>query len=170
MAGAGIRVELAGKDATLASLRAAAAQADDPRGLWDNVGAALTLSTQMRFERGEAPDGSVWPASIRATLQGGQTLIDSARLMQSITWNADARGVEVGTNVLHAAIHQFGGTIRPVTKKALRFRIGDRWVMASEVTIPARPFLGLDRDDEVELEALARDWLLGPQGTNDAAR
>lgn len=170
MAGAGIRIKLEGKDAALASLRAAAAQADDPRGLWDNVGAVLAASTQARFERGEAPDGSAWPASIRATLQGGQTLIDSARLMQSITWNADAGGVDVGTNVLYAAIHQFGGTIKPVTQRALRFRVGDRWVMASEVTIPARPFLGLDRHDEVELEALARDWLLGPQGARDAAQ
>ncbi|MBN8955726.1 MAG: phage virion morphogenesis protein [Rhizobiales bacterium] len=163
----GARIVLDGGTAATEALLRTAAQAENTRGLWDNIGASLAESTRMRFERGERPDGGVWPQSIRARLENGKTLIDSARLMQSITWQADDRGVEVGTNVLYAAAHQLGATIRPVSKQALRFRIGDHWITAKEVTIPARPFLGVDHDDEAEIEALTGEWLLGPQGAND---
>ena len=121
------------------------------------------VSTQRRFETGTAPDGSAWPASFRAGLVGGRTLVDTGRLVQSITHNAQDDGVQVGTNVLYAAIHQFGGVISAVSAKALSFLIGDRRVFARQVTIPARPFLGLDREDEDEIGLIARDWLLEGQ-------
>ena len=41
------------------------------------------------------------------------------------------------------------------------FNLGGRTIFARQVTIPARPFLGLDRDDEIEIEAIAGNWLLG---------
>ncbi len=164
----GVRVEVSGADEVSAALGRVAAQAGAARGLYDNIGLSLVTSTQHRFETGTAPGGSPWPPSIRAMLQGGKTLIDSARLMQSMTFEASDAGVAVGTNVLYAAIHQQGGTIRPVSKPKLTFRIGKQWISALEVTIPARPFLGLDDDDAREIEALADDWLLGPRGAGDA--
>ena len=96
-------------------------------------------------------------------MEGGKTLVDSARLMQSITSNASDTGVEVGTNVLYAAIHQFGGTIRAKTSRGLRFKIGKgrdaSWATRQSVTIPARPFLGIDAEDEAEIIQIATDWL-----------
>ena len=169
MAAEGVRIELKA-DAALAALARAYRQADNPRGLFDNIGMSLVVSTQARFDRGAGPDGSPWPPSLRAIAESGKTLIDSARLMQSITFEATDTGVAVGTNVIYAAVHQFGATIRPVKADKLRFRIGDRYVATDEVTIPARPFLGLDDDDEREIEAIAGDWLLGPKGLNDARR
>lgn len=47
----------------------------------------------------------------------------------------------VGTNVIYARIHEYGGTIVPKTAKALKFKIGDRWVITKKVTIPERSFL-----------------------------
>lgn len=74
---------------------------------------------------------------------GGQVLIDSARLKNSITPRADANSAIVGTNVKYAAIHQFGGM-------AGRGR---------KVKIPARPFLQLTEADEAKIAGKVTDYL-----------
>lgn len=82
------------------------------------IGNELVTSVSHRFETGTAPDGSRWPESLRARLTGGQTLIKSGRLRDSIAETGPqltARSVEVGTNVVYAAIHQFGGIIPPTS-------------------------------------------------------
>ncbi|MEJ0012794.1 MAG: phage virion morphogenesis protein [Bauldia sp.] len=163
MAGAGITIDVGGYERTLASLGALVGRVEHPRPMWDAIGGSLVVSTQRRFEAGRAPDGSVWPPSIRALAENGKTLIDTARLMQSITHNATDDGVEVGTNVLYAAIHQFGGVVRAKNAPKLRFRLLGVWHSADQVTIPARPFLGLDQDDEGEIVAIAEDFVAGPE-------
>ena len=48
----------------------------------------------------------------------------------------------VGTDVKYAAIHEFGGIIRPRSESGrLAFRIGDDFVMTSQVEMPRRPFM-----------------------------
>jgi phage virion morphogenesis protein len=159
----GVRLAIDGKSETLGSLGAMLGRIRNQRGMWDNIGASLVVSTQHRFETGTDPEGSPWPQSIRARLGGGKTLIESARLLQSQTHIASDTGVEVGTNVLYAAVHQLGATIRPVAAPKLKFKIGDRWATKSEVTIPARPFLGISNDDETEIVAITEDWLAGEE-------
>ncbi|WP_051249153.1 phage virion morphogenesis protein [Inquilinus limosus] len=131
------------------------------RGLYDNIGAAMVVSTQARFEREQAPDGSPWPKSLRALIEGGNTLRLSGRLYQSITHLADDHGVEWGSDVEYARIHQMGGTIVPKAAGALHFKLpGDLgWRMAASVKMPARPYLGIDDDDTAEIVAQAEDWL-----------
>ncbi|MCY4123519.1 MAG: phage virion morphogenesis protein, partial [Acidobacteria bacterium] len=109
----------------------------DARAMFDAVGQLLVASTINRFARGVGPDGKAWKPSRRAVEEGGQTLVDKAFLRNSITHVASAGGVDVGTNVIYAAIHQFGsgGLERPKN-------------------IPARPFLGLDDDDADAIERL----------------
>lgn len=59
----------------------------------------------------------------------------------------------VGTNVVYARIHEFGGVIRPKSSDGwLRFKIGGSWVTVKSVTIPARPYVGptiREKKDEV---------------------
>lgn len=163
MVGASIRISAKGSAETQAALAAALQGLQKPAPMWDAIGLSLVTSTQRRFEEGRAPDGSPWPPSLRAKLTGGKTLIDSALLMQSITHVASDDGVAVGTNAVHAAVHQFGATIVPVAAGALKFQLPDgRYIMASKVTIPARPFLGLDDDDEREIVATAEEFASGP--------
>jgi phage virion morphogenesis protein len=182
MAAEGVLVRIDGREAALAELQGYVERADDTRGMFDAIGAALVVSTQRRFEEGKAPDGSLWPPSLRALAEGGKTLVETARLMQSITHNAFQGSVEVGTNVLYAAIHQFGGTIRQAERTQTIYRrydarsdtlssrfvrrsrsnfAQDFTVAARDITIPARPFLGLDDDDETEIVRIAQDWLRG---------
>ncbi|WP_052119947.1 phage virion morphogenesis protein [Inquilinus limosus] len=136
------------------------------RGLYDNIGAAMVVSTQMRFEREQAPDGSPWPKPLRVLIEGGNTLRLSNRLFGSLTHVADNQGVEWGSDAEYARIHQLGGTVVPKAAGALHFKLpGDLgWRFASSVTIPARPYLGIDDDDTAEIVAQAEDWLAVAEG------
>jgi phage virion morphogenesis protein len=171
----GLRQEITGKEETLAILGQAAEHYGHPRPLFDAIGGALVVSTQQRFEEEKEPGGDRWPASYRAMADGGKTLTDSGRLVRSITHNATDDGVEVGTDVIYAAIQQLGGIVRAKTKKGLRFRVGGRngsWVTKQSVFIPARPFLGLDAEDEKDIRAISEQWIAKPwasaiDGDND---
>ena len=133
---AGVEIESAALNAALSRLAAALA---NPAAAMDQVGRYLVASTLRRFERERAPDGSPWLKSARALAEGGQTLTDTGRLRGSIahTVGDGGRAVEVGSSVLYAAIHQFGGR----AGKGLR------------ATISARPYLGIDDHDR---DAIAR--------------
>jgi phage virion morphogenesis protein len=114
-----------------------------------SIGEVIINQADEAFEEGASPAGKAWKPSARVKEKGGQTLIDSARLRNSITSDASTDHVEVGTNVVYAAIHQLGGVIRPRTKKALFFG----GVMRKSVTMPARPFLPDDKSiDWVEIQ------------------
>lgn len=132
----------------LTAFTGAAARAADTQQLAVNIGEALVSGTQDRFERGEAPDGSKWKASQR----GGQTLVDTARLKNSIGYEASPDMVAVGTSVEYAAAHQFGATIEAKGKN-LKFKVGGKWVSKKSVTIPPRPFIGISAEDEEEAKA-----------------
>lgn len=162
MAGAEIVVDLEG----IASLVGLARSISDPEGqhdMLDAIGMAMVTSTQHRFETGVGPDGKRWKESLRAELHGGQTLRDTDRLYQSFTHNVLGHdGVEWGTNVAYAGIHNFGGVIEAKDADALAFRLANgQFVLAQRVTIPARTFMGVDVDDREEIVAIGGDWLLG---------
>ncbi len=164
---AGLRVELTGREDALLRIGAIAARLDNAAPMYDAIGDHLELSIDRNFEFEKTPDGNPWPKSLRALATGGKTLTDSARLKQSITRNASASGVEVGTNVEYAAIQQKGGTITAKTAKGLAFSIQERGsnkpkkVVVKSVKIPARPFIGLDDADEAEIILIAEDFIGG---------
>ena len=58
--------------------------------LMSQIGAYGEESTVHRFETQRGPDGDRWEPSLRAKQTGGQTLVDSGRLRQSITWSPAA--------------------------------------------------------------------------------
>jgi phage virion morphogenesis protein len=169
----GVRMELKGSEEALGILSETISRTEDAKGLFDAIGMALVTSTQKRFEDEAGPDGNPWPDSLRKTLLGGRTLTETARLVQSITHEASDARVAVGTNVIYAAIHQVGGTIKAKTEKGLRFRSPGNggWVRRNEVTMPARPFLGLDEEDRQEITAICAEWLGAVEdGAPDARR
>jgi phage gpG-like protein len=47
----------------------------------------------------------------------------------------------VGSPVVYAAIHEFGGVIRPKKAKFLSFQIDGKWIRTKQVTMPKRPWL-----------------------------
>ncbi len=121
------------------------------RNLLNAVGETLVSGTLERFENEEDPEGKKWEPSGRAWEQGvkgrrgrmGKAVQDSGRLRSSIDYAVMQDGVLVGSNVEYARIHQMGG-------KAGRGR---------KVTIPARPYLGISKEDREEVEALITDYM-----------
>lgn len=146
-------------EGVLVALSRLALEGSGKRELLDLIGIGEAENTRLRFVDQKGPDGVAWIPSIRAKTQGGDTLRDTGRLMNSITHRTADDFVEVGTNVLYAAMMHGGGTIKATGGGYLKFKIGNRWSQKKSVTIPARPFLGLDSDGEQEVIGLIDQFL-----------
>ncbi|MGJ5203636.1 phage virion morphogenesis protein [Bradyrhizobium sp. HKCCYLR20261] len=180
MTGALLRLEVQGGAAVENTIAGAISRLSNPQPMFEDIGLALVTSTHHRFDRSKAPDGSPWPPSLRVVQRGGKTLILSSRLYRSITFQASSTQVEVGTNVIYAAIHQFGGTIDQDAREAvLHFKTNKRTgisrfakpskadrarkatIGARTVHMPARPFLGLDQDDPRTITTIVETFVSG---------
>ena len=167
MAKSGVSLNWGGLDKALLG---AARRLSERRLLMDGIGEMLVSSTIQRFEDEEGPDGKAWEPSIRATpsedsrapvrrgkdgrllkgsgkkikgRKGGKTLTDTARLRKSIEHRATGDEVTVGSNVEYARIHQMGG------------RAG----RGLSVDLPARPYLGVSKQDAEDIREMVGDFL-----------
>lgn len=117
-----------------------------------SIGRILKTGTQLRFRSQQSPEGDAWKPSQRAEAESGQTLRLTSRLRNSITYAASHDRVEVGTNVVYGAIHQFGGVVGRATGKAGPVR---------RPRLPARPYLGASEDDRTDITQALNDHLRG---------
>ena len=137
-------------DIDTAPLRAAIARfeglrAHDPA-LLDILGAVAEGGARRRIQdEKRGPDGAAWaPWSARhaATRRTGQSLLrQQGDLGDALYFERRGGGVEVGSALVYAAIHQLSGagTKRP--------------------NIPARPYLGVSDQDEQDLaDAVETFW------------
>ena len=130
--------------------------------------ASLALLHAGRFERarrqigeyllGEVQDhldgqtlvgGAAMPQSKAAIARQGKTLINSHRLYDSYVYQLTDDGLEVGSGLVYAAIHHFGGETG---------RAGHRF------TLPARPVLGATAQDERKVGDFLVQAIQGTQG------
>lgn len=117
-------------------------------------------STRERFRSQAGPDGARWKPSLRAQLRGGKTLTKDGHLGDSISSGVEGKSAVWGVNRIYAAIHQFGGTIRAKSSRGLRFAIpGFGWRSVRQVSMPARPFLGLSATDQYDILGLVQEHL-----------
>lgn len=124
-------------------------------------------------EGSRLPSGS-WPQLAKSTLRqlakkgktGKMLQRSSGGLASSISAKSTKTTAEVGTNKVYASIHQFGGVVnrktRSETFKRIRYKKGTKKgkfkkgtikgqgfsFKAYTVTIPARPYLGLNQQDD----------------------
>lgn len=110
---------------------------------------------------------------------GQKPLRDSGRLMASTTGAASILEtgplhVVQGTNLEYAAVHQFGVTMRRPARRAptrsgrpfwsflsgAGDRIYTRRIREHTITIPARPFLGINERDVYRIQQITLDNLL----------
>lgn len=141
-------------------LNEAAAKISNTRPLMGEMARIMRNAVMDNFEAQGRP-------SWKPRQSGGNhaLLQQSGRLRNSITPSHSANEAVVGTNVVYAAIHHFGGQtsphiIRPKNGKALKF--GGRF--AKQVNhpgskIPARPFMSLQPEDEQMLADAVADYL-----------
>lgn len=104
----------------------------------DVVGQEVLSQTIERItQEQKAPDGTPWAAwsesyqNYKARKQDGGAFLDaSGELIDSLNYEATNDEALVGTNLVYAATHQFGDEQR---------------------NIPARPYLGLSKQNELDL-------------------
>ena len=151
------------------------------------IGAYLVTSTQRRFETEIGPDGVPWkrlsPRTANKRIgrrrRGFENILRvSRRLEQSVVYAVDDHDIAVGSNVVYAAIQHLGGEIeQPERQQTIfqnydaksdtfdqRFRKPSRsnfardvTVKAHTITIPGRPYLGIDEADRKEILAIIED-------------
>lgn len=105
--------------------------------------------TRRRIEsERRGPDGEAWPewseSYAAGRHKGHSLLIARGHLLDSITGYVDGEDAGWGSNLVYAAIHQFGGT--PDMKPGPR-------------AVPARPFLGISPENENDLLAIIDNYL-----------
>lgn len=111
-----------------------------------------------------------WVYLKRNSKPGYSILQDSGALARSITSAFDGNSATVGTNVLYAAIHQFGGQtkahlIRAKNAKALAFGgVFRKSVNHPGSKIPARPFLTISPAGEQKIVRAGEAFLRGVIG------
>lgn len=124
----------------------------NPSPAMQEIAAYGESSTRMRFRWQQGPDGQPWKPSLRAQISGGRTLTQAGHLGDSVSSHAGRDFAEWGVNRIYAAIHQFGGVIKAKAARALRFAIaGGGFATVRQVTMPARPYLGVSGDDKVDI-------------------
>lgn len=159
MTGIGIQIRDEGFDQGIQAIEGI--ETLDQGELLDAIGRLLQESTRERIEVTKtSPDGASW----KPNRTGTSTLYQSGNLAASIDYQTGSGHVEVGSALVYAAIHQFGGTIRPVSAKRLAFMIGNQLVFATKVEIPARPYLGISGQDQTDVFDMIVDAILAASG------
>ena len=160
-------------DEAAARLTALVERMARPIGFYEGVGEHLTgIAIRRNFQEEEAPDGTPWarlrPATIKRREKLNQTPLTilrsnsgtSQNLFASITSRASESGVEVGSSMPYAAIHQFGAAQGQFGAFMGKDKLGrGHFHHMPWGDIPARPYLGLSSEDETEIIRIAEGWL-----------
>lgn len=127
----------------------------EPSELMTNIAFIGEEQTLRRIqEEKTAPDGTPW----QPNTQGTSILMDTGKnLAGSLASRATAHEAEWGATWEYAHVHQDGTTIVPKNGKALVFKLGGKTIVAKNVTIPARPFVGLSDDNIEEIIGIVTD-------------
>lgn len=154
MTGARITVQL-DADKAVAMLARVEAGARNALPLFTEIGSALEASTRARIETTKtAPDGTPWLEltprwADRKKERGHAAGILTMRgdLLNSVAFEAAPSYADIIAGPTeYAAIHQYGGTSD---------------MPAGAAAIPARPYMGLSAEDQVEMDEATAHWLAG---------
>ena len=123
----------------------------------DELGALVTSQTQRRIRSEKtSTGGDAW----KPNAEGTSILFQSGALDDSIHHEVGGSEVEVGSNMVYAGIHQYGGEIIPKSKNALAFSVGGEFVLAKKVTMPARPYVGISAANATEIVSFTEAFIL----------
>lgn len=118
-------------------------------GLMDGVGREIQSQTRHRIRTEKtSPEGIDW----KNTWRGTSIMHLTGALWDSIDYRATMDQVHVGSPLVYARIHQFGGTITAKNAKMLRFVSNGETYFRRSVYIPPRPYLGLSRQNVEDLQ------------------
>jgi phage gpG-like protein len=131
----------------------------------------FTLNFEKYAEKAAFRFGTAVIQHSRKNYLRGQALnVGTGKLFNSMGVAKEKGGVVIGSimdgGVIYSRIHEYGGTILPKKAKALRFKIGNKWVVTKKVNMPKRPYLIPAIQDKVEdktgqkilIRLLKEDW------------
>ncbi|WP_432460805.1 phage virion morphogenesis protein [Agarivorans sp. QJM3NY_25] len=137
---AGIQIQLGDTQSIRQVLNQLLKQTEQLRPAFEDIGEHLQLSHRQHFDQQQSPQGEAWQAlspstqALKPKLQD-QILRLNDILRDHLSYQANDEQLLFGSNQVYAAMMQFGGTTSPNS-------------MIPNVEIPARPFLGINQDDE----------------------
>lgn len=145
---AGVQIEVTGSPAVRQKLADLLRRAGGTGQMMDLLGGLVESQTRRRLSQDkEGPEGEAWPdwsPAYAETRRSNHHLLENeGTLIDSIHYMVEGGRVEVGSGMVYAAIHQFGGA------------------EAGMPQIPARPYLGVSHDDASEIEETLGHWLGG---------
>lgn len=147
MTGVSLTLEHPGLNPVLTMLNALASPRRQAEGL-ANVGGLIENQTKGRFSQRVSPDGEPWapwsPAYAEGRKKGQTLLVATGAYRDSYAWDLTGEELRVGSNMVQAAILNFGGTDDMAPGPA---------------AIPARQHLGLSPADIREIEDVMADWI-----------
>ena len=153
-----IEIKINNEEHILELLNNLSAQIENKSSLMRTIAGTMRSAVGQNFREGGRP---AWQG---LKYRKGTPLIKSGVLKNSIKDHYDNNTAIVGTNLKYAGIHQFGGItkphkIRPRYKKALAFN-GNimQSVNHPGSKIPARPFLKLTEQDEMDVMEDIQDY------------
>ena len=135
-------------DGLEARIRRLALGLSDTRPLLEALGAEIESQARRRIsEEKTSPIGEPWPdwsSGHAKTRHAGQSLLQGGGgLLDSIQSAVRPDLVETGSNLAYAAIQQFGG---------------EPSMAPGPAAIPAREYLGIGPENEIELDAVLDEW------------
>lgn len=150
----------------------------NPTQALDDIGEYLIVSTKGRFQSGTDPSGAKWQANSPLTLSRKKDKRplhgESGRLGREILKFVDQAEVEVGSNLIYAAVQQFGAKMGEFGRysqlsRRTKFAEGDWRRNAGTVKgfpipwgdIPAREFLGVSADDVRNILDIVQEHIEG---------
>ena len=158
---AGVTIELDAHEVTELARALRRASKASLRPLMEEISAVGKSATQERIgEGGPGPDGTPWPERHPSNPNTHPLLNLEGKLWDSIQTDAGENVAIWGSSLVYARIHQLGGTITPRHAPALTFMVpGAGLIHASQVTIPARPYLGYGDAEQEGVVDLLESWL-----------
>ncbi len=132
--------------------------------LLKELGTGLSNRAKLNIDEQKDIYGKSFKQSIRASITGGQTLIDKGRLRSSLNSSISESAVKFGTNLKYARTLNEGGKIVAENGDYLTFKVRKdakfladkngkikvsnrkkdfQWIKKKEVNIPERRFLGI---------------------------
>lgn len=157
-------------DELSAALARVQAALTDTRPLMQDIGEFMQRSTQANFAAGTDPQGQPWAPRSPVTLARYEKSKDrpgprpltgpSKALSTTISYEAEADAVSWGSNMIYAAVMQFGtqqgefGARMGINKKGRRYFFPIPWG-----PIPARPYLGIGTADQQAIAEIIAEYL-----------
>lgn len=124
---------------------------------FNDIGEYLHQSTDDRFSKKVAPDGSPWAPLSAVTLakkKGPGILREKGTLQDTLRKQVTGTELAFGTDRPYGAVHQFG------QKKGASGSANGRPIPWGD--IPDRPYLGLSAEDETEVLFILHEYLREP--------